>query len=122
MATRHSLPRDALDELEAVIGYAATRRLVLRYGGGRVSSAHDPDSEVALVLREQYAAFCRHYGGLPVEVPLHLDRKRLTSDLAPRVYQDLDAGLTPDEIAPRYAIHRRTVYRLAARRRRIASA
>lgn len=111
-----------LDELEAIIGYAATRRLVLRYGGGRVSARHDRDSELALVLRDAYEPFCRHYAGEWVPVPLDLDDRRLRLDLPAHILRDIEAGLTLDEIAPRYAIGRSTLCRLIARSRRAGAA
>ena len=121
MAARDSA---VLAELEAVIGYAATRRLVLRFGGARVPTSRAPDGDLALVLREAYEPFCRHYAGSEwLEIPLRLPADATAADrLVAHVASDAASGLSADQIAPRYGIHRRTVYRLLARQRRASRA
>lgn len=108
-----------LRELESVIGYPALRRLVLRFGGGRVSPIYRPDSELALVLREAYPAFCSYFAGEVewITIPLALDREQRGQRLREAVLRDAKQ-LTVDEIAPRYAISSRQVRRILADHRK----
>lgn len=114
-----SMPGELLQELEAVIGTDGYCALAWAFGGGKFYVPRWPPKEglpenhplVVALGRTKAEAFCRHFAGADIVLPLGPWRRRAVLDLAAQ-------GLSGDQIAARLRISRSWVYEVIAETRR----
>lgn len=109
---------ELLDELVAVIGHDGYCALAWSFGGGKFYVPRWPlaaDHALLLALGPDRAeAFCRHFAGSDIVLPLGPWRRRAVVDLSKQ-------GLSGDEIARQLRISRSWVYEVIAEARRPAA-
>ena len=109
------MPGELLQELEAVIGLDGYCALAWAFGGGKFYVPRWPipaDHALVRALGPARAeAFCRHFAGSDIVLPLGPWRRRAVLDLAAQ-------GLTGDQIARQLRISRSWVYEVIAEARR----
>ena len=104
-------------DLAEAIGEDGLAALVAHRGGARltVHVAPRPESRLAAELGPAYLPLQAAFAGLTFDVPLLSRRPAAVSE--PVILAELASGRTADDIAPRYRITRRRVFRILSRAR-----